>query len=212
MESGAIEMEDHSNFTISAALRAGAMGLPFFPLRTALGSDLFKTNPSLKTIECPFSGDTLAAVAAVTPDVAIIHVQRADHFGNAHVWGNFGITREACLASDNVILTSETIVDSDVITSDPNRVFTPGFRVSAVVHAPWGAHPSSVPGFYNRDHEAFLDYRNASKTPDDFAQWRKRWVDDIAGAPDYQALLGRERMERLKLKHHVFSEPADYGY
>lgn len=207
-----IEVEDHSNFTLAAALRAGAWGVPFMPLRTALGSDLFKTNPSLRTLECPFTNDTLAAVAAIQPDVTILHVQRADPVGNAHVWGNLGVSREACLASAKIILTAETIVEPDVITSDPNRVITPGFRVSAVVHVPWGAHPSPVPGFYNRDHQAFLDYQKESSTTQGFSQWRKTWVDGVRDRKAYMGLLGNRRMASLELKHHLFTEAADYGY
>ncbi len=117
-----------------------------------MGSDLFKSNARLKTITCPFTGDTLTAVAAIRPDVTIIHTQRADEQGNAHMWGNMGITREACLAGEYVIIIAEEIVPTDTIRSDPNRVVIPGFRVCAVVHAPWGGHPSPVPGCYNRDH------------------------------------------------------------
>lgn len=212
VESGAIEMEDHSNLTLAMALRAGAMGVPFMPTRTALGSDLYQTNPSLKTITCPFTGDTLTAVAAINPDVAIIHVQRADENGNAHAWGNFGITREACLASRYIIITAEEIVAPEVINSDPNRVITPGFRVSAVAHAPWGGHPSPVPGYYNRDDPAFIDYQQNSKTPEIFAAWQARWVDSVRSSQDYQALLGSERQAKLGLKTHAWSEPVDYGY
>jgi len=212
VENGQLEMEDHSNLTLSMALRAGARGVPFMPARTALGSDLFKTNPSLKTITCPFTGDPLTAVAAINPDVTIIHVQRADEYGNAHSWGNLGITREACLASRHIILTAEEIVERDVISSDPNRVVTPGFRVSAVAHAPWGGHPSPVPGYYNRDHQAFLDYRENSKTPELFAAWQAKWVGSVQSSEDYQQLLGEERMAELALKHHVLAETADYGY
>jgi glutaconate CoA-transferase subunit A len=212
VEDGTLEVEDHSNLTLSAALRAGAWGVPYLPVRTALGSDLFKTNRSLTTTTCPFSGETLAAVAAITPDVCIIHVQRSDHAGNAHMWGNLGVTREACLASDRIILTAETIVDAEVITSDPNRVFTPGFRVSAVVHVPWGGHPSPVPGFYNRDHQAFIDYRGASRTLEHFAKWRKHWIDDPADRRAYLERMGEQRLTQLQLKHHLLSEPVDYGY
>ncbi|RLC07507.1 MAG: CoA transferase subunit A [Deltaproteobacteria bacterium] len=211
-ENRTIEIEDHSNLTLSMGLRAAAMGVSFMPTRTALGSDLYKTNSSLKTMTCPFTGNTLTAVAAIRPDVAIIHVQRSDEYGNAHVWGNLGITREACLASQSIIITAEEIVSSDVITSDPNRVITPGFRVSAVVHAPWGAHPSPVPGCYNRDHEAFIAYRTASKTPEAFADWQARQVDAVHNSDDYLALLGKERTHGLALKHHVISEETDYGY
>jgi len=212
IETGSLAIEDHSNLTLALALRAGAMGVPFMPSRTALGSDLFKTNTALKAITCPFSGDRLAAVAAIRPDVAVVHVQRSDEFGNAHVWGNLGVTRDACLASRHVILTAEEIVSPALISRDPNRVITPGFRVSAVVHFPWGGHPSPVPGCYNRDHQAFIDYRNESKTPELFAHWQKRWVDEVQGHQQYLNLLGQERMGRLAINLHDWSEPVDYGY
>jgi glutaconate CoA-transferase subunit A len=212
IESGSLAIEDHSNLTLAMALRAGAMGVSFMPTRTALGSDLFKTNSALKTITCPFTGDRLTAVAAITPDVAIVHVQRSDEYGNAHAWGNLGVTRDACLASRHVIITAEEIVSPDIISRDPNRVITPGFRVSAVVHYPGGGHPSPVPGFYNRDHQAFIDYRNASKTPELFAAWQKSWVDGIRDPQDYLDFLGQERLEGLAIKNHDWSEPVDYGY
>lgn len=212
VEQGALEMEDHSNLTLAMALRAGAMGVPFMPARTALGSDLFRTNPNLKTMSCPFTGQTLVAVAAIQPDVAIIHMQRSDRYGNAHMWGNLGITREACLASRRVIITAEEIVEPDIISSDPNRVITPGFRVSAVAHAPWGGHPSPVPGYYNRDHQAFIDYREESQTPEAFAAWRARWVDSIRSGQDYLKRIGNDRITAQSIKRHVLSEPADFGF
>lgn len=212
IETGTIKIEDHSNLTLAMALRAGAMGVSFMPARTALGSDLFKTNPGLKTMTCPFSGDRLTAVAAITPDVAIVHVQRADEYGNAITWGNLGVTRDACLASRHVIITAEEIVPPDLISADPNRVITPGFRIDAVVHFPWGAHPSPVPGYYNRDHLAFIDYRNESKTAALFAKWQHRWVDNIQNHQAYLDLLGPKRMAALAIKNHVFSEAVDYGY
>jgi glutaconate CoA-transferase subunit A len=212
VETGALEMEDHSNLTLAMALRAGAMGVPFMPARTALGSDLFKTNSCLKTMTCPFSGDTLTAVAALRPDVSIVHLQRADEFGNAHAWGNLGLTRDACLASHHVIITAEEIVAPEIISRDPNRVITPGYRVRAVVHAPWGGHPSPVPGYYNRDHQGFLDYRAQSKTPQAFDDWQKKWVLSIRNWKDYTKLLGDQRLAALAIKHHDYSEPVDYGY
>jgi glutaconate CoA-transferase subunit A len=211
-EAGTLRIEDHSNLTLAMALKAAAWGVPFLPVRTALGSDLFTTNSALKHFSCPFSGEALAAVAAVRPDVAIIHVQRADEYGNAHSWGNLGVTRDGGLASRQVILTAEEIVPTDTITHDPNRVITPGFRVSAVVHVPWGGHPSPVPGFYNRDHHAFIEYRDQSQTAAAFAGWRRQWVDSVRTPQDYQILLGLERMNALTLKQHLYSEPVDYGY
>jgi glutaconate CoA-transferase subunit A len=212
VEGGLVEVEDHSNLTLALALRAGAMGVPFLPTRTALGSDLFLTNPSLKTVTCPFTAERLAAVAAIVPDVAILHVQRADSDGHAHLWGNFGVTREAALASQHVIICAEEIVASELINSDPNRILMPGFRVSAVVHVPWGAHPSPVPGYYNRDHEMYLSYQRESQTPEKFAGWQARWVDGIQNRDDYLALLGQQRAASLALKHHVSAEVVEYGY
>jgi glutaconate CoA-transferase subunit A len=212
IEGGTLKIEDHSNLTLAMALRAGAMGVPFMPTRTALGSDLYNTNSSLTTMTCPFTADRLTAVAALNPDVAIVHVQRADKFGNANIWGNLGVSKDACLASRHVILTAEEIVSPDVISADPNRVIIPGFHVQAVAHSPWGAHPSPVPGYYNRDHQAFIDYRNDSKTEKQFAQWQQQWVDSIRSHHDYTNMLGRKRMANLAIKNHVFSEPVDYGY
>ncbi|MGD8949450.1 MAG: CoA-transferase [Desulfobacterales bacterium] len=212
VESGHITVEDHSILTLVTALTAGKMGIPFMPTGTALGSDLYHTNPNLKTMECPFTGRKLTAVRAIQPDVTIIHAQRCDEYGNAHVWGNMGITREACLAGRSVIVTAEEIVAPEVITSDPNRVVTPGFRVAAVVHAQWGAHPSPAPGCYNRDHRAFLEYRDASRTEEAFRHWLKKWVDDVRILDEYQSLLGEDRLRELALKQHLFSEPVDYGY
>ena len=212
VESGVIAIEDHSVLTLTAALTAGKMGIPFMPALTALGSDLFRTNTGLKMLPCPFTGRKLAAVRAICPDVTIIHAQRADAFGNAHVWGNMGITREACLASRSVIITAENIVEPEVIRSDPNRVVTPGFKVAAIVHVPWGAHPSPAPGYYNRDHQAFLDYRDASRTPEGYLRWRNEWIDAVQSPGDYLRLLGASRRRELRLSRHAYSEPADYGY
>jgi glutaconate CoA-transferase, subunit A len=198
--------------TISLALQAAASGIGFMPTRTALGSDLYATNPSLKYVNCPFSGEKHAAVAAIAPDAAIIHVQRSDVFGNAHSWGNMGISREACMASRRIILTAEEIVPTEVIVRDPNRVLTPSFKVSAVVHAPWGAHPSPVPGYYNRDHQVFLNYKEQSRTPDRFQSWLDENVFSIRDIFQYHELLGEDRQKALLLTHHSFSEAVDYGY
>jgi len=212
VESHSLQVEDHTNLTIAMAFKAGAMGIPFIPVRTALGSDLLKTNTSLRPMQCPFTDQPLLAVSAVTPDVTIIHVQRADTDGNTHVWGNLGVAREACLASRHIIVTAEEIVSSEMISSDPNRVLVPGFRVSAVARVPWGGHPSPVPGYYNRDHQAFIEYRQASLTEEAYRRWRSQWVEGTADRAEYVRLLGYERVRSLELQHHVRPEPVDYGY
>ena len=213
VENRRIVVEHHSNFTISLALKAASMGVPFLPTRTCLGSDLFHFNPGLKTVTCPFTGHTLAAVAAITPDVALIHVQRADAMGNAHLWGSLGITREACLASRIVILTAEEIVQTEIILTDPNRVIFPGFLVTAVCHAPWGAYPSPVPGYYNRDHDYFLEYQQSSKSPENLHKWLLRHVMKVSDREKFmEQIVGNSKMADLTIKKPSFTEPVNYGY
>lgn len=212
VEDGRLSVEDHSNLTMTLALQAAATGVPFLPTRTALGSDLVRTNTSLRPFRCPLTGQPLLAVAAIVPDVAIVHVQRCDTKGTAHLWGSLGLTRQACLASKQVIVTAEEIVEPAVIRSDPNRVLLPAFKVSAVCHVPWGAHPSPVPGYYNRDHEYFLEYQRASRTVEAFDAWLHQTAMGAANRQDYCRALGAERLRALRLERHAFAAPVDYGY
>src|SRR5699024_4807999 len=151
-----IEIEDHSNFTIGLSLLAGAMGVPFLPTKSLLGSDILQSNPHLEVNN--YKGETLVYVPALTPDVAILGVQRSDINGNAHMWGNTGVTQEAAMASKKIILLTENMVEKEVIESDPNRVLLPGFKVTAVVHCPGFSHPSPMQGYYQRDHDFFHQY------------------------------------------------------
>src|SRR5690242_17557259 len=143
----AINVEDHSNYSVSLALLAGALGVPYIPMRSLLGSDIARDHPTIRPAPSPLDGSPTLLVPALRPDVAIVHVQRADAAGRAHVWGGLGITEEAVLAAKGVIYTAEEIVPSDVILSDPNRVLAPAMKTLAVVHAPGGAHPSPVQGY-----------------------------------------------------------------
>src|SRR5581483_6853425 len=142
-EQGEIRVFNMTNFTITLGLQAGAMGVPFLPTRTAMGSDVPKGNHFFYQIISPFEPkETLFAVRAIVPDVTIVHAQRADEEGNAHCWGNLGVMQEAVRAAKKVIVVAEEIASPEVIASDPNRTVVPGFLVSAVVHEPFGAHPS----------------------------------------------------------------------
>jgi glutaconate CoA-transferase subunit A len=213
VESGELRVFNMTNFSIALGLQAGAMGVPFLPTRTAMGSDVPKGNHFFYQIISPFEPkETLLAVRAIVPDVTIVHVQRADEEGNAHCWGNFGVMLEAVRAARKVIVVAEEIVASEVIASDPNRTVIPGFLVSAVVHEPLGAHPSPVQGYYSRDNDFFRQYHAETKTADDYARWRAKWIDGVEDRAAYLDLLGPERGESLKVKRHAFSEPADYGY
>ncbi len=212
VETGAVTMTDLSNFSVALALQAAAMGVPFLPTRTALGSDLARDNEYFKEIDSPFSKEKLHAVRALSPDVTIAHVQRADRDGNAHCWGNFGVMLEAVRAARRVIVVAEEIVEPEVIASDPNRTVIPGFLVTAVVESPWGAHPSPVQGYYSRDNNFFREYHLQTKTAVDFAKWQARWIDGVADRTQYMKLLGDSRGRALAVQQHAYTAPADYGY
>ena len=212
-ESGAIKVFNMTNFSIALALQAGAMGVPFIPTRTAMGSDVPKGNHFFYGIFSPFEGkEPLLAVRAINPDVTIVHAQRADADGNVHNWGSFGVMLEAVRAAKHVIVVAEEIVDPDVIASDPNRTLIPGFLVSAVVECPYGAHPSPVQGYYKRDDAFFRDYHQQTKTPAESGAWLGRWVHGVADCEQYVELLGGARVEALGVKQHAYAAATDYGY
>lgn len=197
-----LEVHDHSNFSISMALWAAAWNVPSLPTRTLLGSDILRTNPGIT------SDGELVHVQAVRPDVAIVHVQRADELGRAHAWGPLGITEEAGLAAGRVIITCEELVDAAVILSDPNRILLPETKVVAVVHEPGGAHPSPVQGHFKRDHAFYRAYADQSRSVDGYQAWLDRWV---TGVDDRAAYLEGVDIESLRIKRHRYSSPADFG-
>jgi len=199
----ALEVRDHSNFSISLALWAAAWNVPSLPTRTLLGSDILRTNSDLSTV------DDLVQVKAVRPDVAIVHVQRADELGRAHAWGPLGISEEAGLAAGRIVISCEELVDASVTLSDPNRILFPETKVAAVVHEPGGAHPSPVQGFFKRDHAFHRDYADRSRTVEGFDAWLHEWVLDV---PDRGEYLKRVDAEALRIKQHRPSVPSDFGY
>jgi glutaconate CoA-transferase, subunit A len=206
-----ITVEDHSNYSIALALLAGTLGVPYIPMRSLLGSDIARDHPTIRPHDSPLDGAPTLLVPALRPDIAIIHVQRADVAGRAHVWGGLGVCEEAALAARGVIYTAEEIVPAEVILSDPNRVLAPGEKTLAVVHAPGGAHPSPVQGYYNRDHAYFAEYHERSRTPEDFAAWLQ---EQVLGVPDREAYLerlGAERWQALATREHLLAAPVDYG-
>lgn len=207
-----LQMVDYSNFTIALALHAGAMGVPFMPTYSTLGSDLLKKNGNLREFPSPVNEEKLIAVRALKPDVAIINVQRADRFGNVHLWGNLGVAVDGARASRRVIVVAEEIVEPEVIASDPNRTLIPGFLVSAVVHEPMGAHPSPVQGYYGRDHEFFREYHEQSREAAGFEKWMAGWVTGVADRGAYVERLGSERAKSLGVKEHALAAGADFGY
>jgi glutaconate CoA-transferase, subunit A len=213
VENEEIRVFNMTNFSIALGLQAGAMGVPFLPARTAMGSDVPKGNHFYYQIISPFEPkETLLAVRAIVPDVTIVHVQRADEEGNAHCWGNFGVMIEAVRAAKRVIVVAEEIVPAEIISSDPNRTVIPGFLVSALVESPFGAHPSPVQGYYRRDDAFFEQYHQETKTKSSYEAWKECWIDRLSDRAEYLDQLGRERIESLKTKNHAYAAATDFGY
>jgi glutaconate CoA-transferase subunit A len=206
-----IEIEEHSNFTIGLGLQAAATGLPFMPTRTVKGSD-FGDGPQFSRVTCPFTGGELLAVRAIKPDVAILHVQRADREGNVQLWGNFGVMREAAFAAGKVILTCEEIVEHETILSDPNRTVIPGFVVSNVVHEPFGAHPSPTQGYSRRDDDFYFEYHKETRAREGFERWLDKYVLGVKDHAAFLRLIGKERIEKLKPQNSLLAPAVSFSY
>jgi glutaconate CoA-transferase subunit A len=210
IEAGRLEWEEYSHFGMISRLQAGATGLPFMPMNQTGAVDLERVNPAIKRVTDPYSGRELIAVPALNPDIAIIHVQRADKDGNAHLWGIVGEQKEVAFASKRVILTAEEIVDEAVIRSDPNRTLIPGFIVSAVCHVPGAAHPSYAQGYYDRDNEFYLKWDKISESAEMVKAYLDEWVYGVKDRTEFWQKLGAETHERLKVKAR-YSEKINYG-
>ena len=206
-----LEIEEHSNFTIGLALQAAAMGLPFLPTRSIKGSDIAK-EAHFGRVLCPFTGEDLLVVRALRPDLAILHVQRADDQGNAHLWGNFGVMREAAMAAKKVILTCEELVDHSLILSDPNRNLIPGFVVTSVIHQPNGSFPSPTQGFARRDDEFYFEYHQATRTVQGFDRWLETYVYGVKDHRELLDLLSKERRDALRPEGNLFAPAVSFNY
>jgi glutaconate CoA-transferase subunit A len=143
--------------------------------------------------------------------VAILHVQRADEEGHAHVWGTLGVTRQAAFAARRVILVAEEIRPRERILSDPGLVLTPALKVAAVVHEPFGAFPSPVQGYYGRQHDFYHRFHDESRTVEGFQQWLAHWVHGVEDWPGFLSRLEPGVLDALRVKHPQPSEPLDYG-
>jgi len=210
IENGDLEWEEYSHFGMITRLQAGASGLPFLPMNQTGAIDLERVNPSIKRIPDPYGGKDVIVVSALHPDVAIVHVQRADKNGNAHLWGIIGEQKEAAFAAKKVILTAEEIVDETVIRSDPNRTMIPGTVIKAVCHVPFACHPSYAQGYYDRDNEFYLAWDKVSESVKSVRAWLDEWVFGVKDHDEYLRKLGDEKLERLKIEAS-YSEKINYG-
>ncbi len=199
IEKGELEWEEYSHFGMISRLQAGAAGLPFMPMNQTGATDLEQANPLIRRVVDPYTGKEVITVPPLNPDVAIIHVQRADREGNAHLWGILGEQKEVAFASRRVILTAEEIVDESIIRSDPNRTLIPGFIVSAVCHIPYAAHPSYAQGYYDRDNEFYVKWDKISESPDAVKAYLDEWVFNVKDRADYWEKLGPVTHKRLEV-------------
>jgi glutaconate CoA-transferase subunit A len=194
-----LELEEYSHYGLVGRYIAGATRLPFYPLRSYLGSEMPKVNERIKFIESPYSGsEKIAVVPPINPDIAILHAQRADCQGNTQLWGLLGAQKEVAFASTKVIVVVEEIVDEAIIRADPNRTLIPGLIVDAVVQVPYGAHPSYVQGYYDRDNAFYIAWDKLSRDPQKVQDWLDEWVYGVADHAEYLSKLGAETLERIR--------------
>lgn len=186
-----IAFEEHSHAGMAAAYVAGASGLPFGILRGYLGTDLPAHNPRVAFIDCPFTGERVAAVAAHRPDVGIVHAQKADRRGNVLLWGLVGVQKEVVLASKRSIVTVEEIVDD--LNAPPNAVVLPAWVVTAVCHVPGGAFPSYAAGYYARDNGFYSAWDAIARDRDAFTAWIERHVRGTASFEEFRQSIGGAR-------------------
>ena len=210
MEAGHLEWEEYSHFGMISRLQAGAAGLPFIPMNQTAAPDLEAHNPNLRRVIDPYTGQEVITVPPLHPDVAIVHVQRADQNGNAQIWGILGEQKEVAFASKKVIITAEEIVDESVIRSDPNRTLIPDLIVNAVCCVPHCAHPSYTQGYYDRDNAFYLNWDKITESPAATQEWLQEWVYGLKDAEAYWQKLGEETHQRLQVQA-AYASPVNYG-
>lgn len=197
IEAGRLDLEEYSHFGMISRLQAGATGLPFIPMNQTAATDLERVNSHYRRVTDPYTGREVVVLPPLNPDVAIVHVQRCDANGNAHIWGIIGEQKEAAFAAQHVILTAEEIVDESVIRSDPNRTLIPDLVVDAVCHVPYAAHPSYTQGYYDRDNPFYLAWDQISESREATDAYLEEWVYAVHDRNEYWKKLGEETHARL---------------
>ncbi len=221
MKEGRLQVEELTNFTLLAMMKAGAMGYPFLPVLGGMRvTDVIRKQGFLgdrcfAEVKDPFGGPDVLVVKGYRPDFALMHVQRADTAGNGQLWGAMINSKWAALAADRIILSAEEIVDTEVIMSAPHLTIAPAHKVCAVVPSPWGAHPSELAGFYDYDMVFRALYFAGVNDPDAMKAWMDEWIYGVSDRKGYLEhylrKFGRERLEAIKARP-LKSVPADYGF
>lgn len=198
-ENGMLELEDWSNYNMSARFKAGAMGLPFLPTRSPLGSNIMQGNRS-KTFECPFTGRTIGLLPASNPDVGIIHVQEADIYGNCRIKGQSFTCPEIAMASANTIVTCEKLVDHEIVTTNPTQTGIPFFAVDAVVEVPYGSYPGLCHDYYYfaQSHIAYFKGKTEKFRKGDRQELQDYYEQYILGVKDFDGFIAQIPYQQLK--------------
>jgi len=196
-EGGKVKLVEWSNGAITWRMKAAAMGVPFIPVKSMLGSDTFRYSAA-KVVECPFTGEKVCLLPALVLDAALIHAHRADRYGNAQIDGISGFAFEMSRAARRLIVSVEEIVDTEEIRLYPDRTTIPYYLVDAVVHAPFGSHPGEMVYAYERDEEHLRDYVEVSKTAEGMQGYMDRYVYGVKSHQEYLKLIGAERLDMLK--------------
>jgi glutaconate CoA-transferase subunit A len=205
-----IEIEEYSHFGMVGRYIAGASNLPFYPLRSYFGSELATVNDQIRFLADPYGGDKIAVVPPLNPDIAFLHAQRSDRQGNTHLWGLMGIHKEVAFAAKRLVVVVEEIVDEQIIRRDPNRTIIPGLIVDAVVHEPFGAHPSYVQGYYDRDNRFYLNWDQISRDQVVTESWLQEWVHDIPDRASYLQKMDPEHLSILA-PGEMWADSVNYG-
>jgi glutaconate CoA-transferase subunit A len=198
MESGEVPFTEWTNYTLAVRLKAAAMGLPFLPARTMLGTDTFRKSGA-RAITCPFTGERLLALPALFPDVAAIHVHEADRYGNCRIRGTTVADLDLARAAKRLIITCERLVPDDEIRRDPSRTVIPFFCVDAVCEVPYGSYPANMPYEYFSDETHIRAWMEAEKDLDHFRLFLDRYIYGVRGFAEYlERCGGLERLQQLR--------------
>ncbi len=196
-EAGRLQLVEWSNGAITWRMKAAAIGVPFIPVKSMLGSDTLRYSAA-KVVECPFTGEKVALLPALVIDVGLIHVHRADRYGNAQIEGISGFAFEMARACKRLIVSAEEIVDTEEIRKYPDRTIIPYYLVDAVVHAPFGSHPGEMVYRYERDEPHIRDYVEMSKTVEGMQAYMDKYVYGVSSHEEYLELIGQERLRQLQ--------------
>ncbi len=211
IKAGKLTTQEWSNASFSWRYKAAAMGVSFAPVKVMLGTDTFKYSGA-KTIRCPFTGELYCALPALYPDVVLMHVSRADKYGNCQIEGITIADKDIARAGKHVIVSAEEIIDNSEIRESPHLTMIPYFCVDAVVHQPYGSHPCEMPGSYWFDEEVIAEYLKATQTEEDTAAYVKKYVYDVKDFNEYLQLVGGEEKMRYLERIEHFQEKPPYPW